>query len=218
MIFAGQRADLLGHRDRLLRVLPELRAVVEQRCAELAREAERFGEGLHEIGERIVTGGAALLLRRRRRERRRTTGSHVGHRQQYLHERDSVGIAVMDAHDHRAAAAVILDHVELPARPRRIERRRRKAADERLQLALAGRPRKRHVNHVVIEIEVGGGLPERAGRRFNGTLKETTEPDEPLGNHGAQRIDGHRLREREHGADHHQVARTIHPQPRGVHR
>ena len=55
-------------------------------------------------------------------------GARVRHRQHDAHQRDAVGIAMVDAHDERAAAVVVVDEVELPHRTRRIERRGGEAA------------------------------------------------------------------------------------------
>ena len=198
-------------------MLPELGSVVEQRRAELLCKAQRVGEGLHEITEHVVTVCRALGFRGSG-ERRRSAGGDVRHRKEDLHERDAVGVAMVDADDDRAAAVVVLDDVELPQRPYGIERRGGESAYERLQLALAGSAGKRDMNDVMIEIEVVGGLPERGRRRLHGTLKEAAKAHEALGHHSLHGIQADRLREGEHGADHHQVARTIHPQPCGIDR
>jgi hypothetical protein len=215
---ARQRANLFRQGNGLSRVLPELGAVVEQRCAEPFGKVQRVGQWLNEITESVVAVGCALAFRRRSRERRRPAGRDIGHRKEHLYKRDTVRVAMVDADDHRAPACVVLDDVELPQRPRRIERRAGKPAYERLQLTLSCGAGKRHVDHVVIEIEFVGRLPECGRRRLHGPLQKAPETHEALGHNGLQRIHADRLREREHGADHHQVARTVHPQPCGVDR
>ena len=91
-----------------------------------------------DFAQRVVAA-FPRLPERRRLHRRRAVRSGVGHRQQHLDERDAVGVAVVDAHDHRAAPRRSCRRVVLPHRPRRVERRGREAAHERLQL-LPSRP------------------------------------------------------------------------------
>jgi len=73
---------------------------------------------------------------------------------QHLDERDTVGVAVMDARDHRAAPGEIVHDVVLPHRPRRVERRRRKAAHERLQFLPARLAGQRDPHDVIADVDV----------------------------------------------------------------
>ncbi len=98
--------------------------------------------------------GARLRLLRR-----------VGQRKQHLHEREPVRVAVMDARDQHAAAAVVLDDMKLPERVRMIERRRGQLADEGLELGLVRRARQRRDAHVPVDVEILVGFPPRAARR-----------------------------------------------------
>ena len=101
-----------------------------------ATPAAREADGLHrQVGERLDDGvrqpvapssSSALRLRERWRRRR----AAVGDRQHHRDQRDAVGDAVVDARDQRAVLAVeFFDQMELPQRPRRIERRRGELAD-----------------------------------------------------------------------------------------
>ena len=75
------------------------------------------------------------------RHGRRTVRGRIGHRQHDAHQRNTIGVAMVNAHDERAAALVAVDQVELPPRTRRIERRGGEARYEVLQFAPAGRGR-----------------------------------------------------------------------------
>ena len=199
-------------------MLPEVDAALDQRGADLERDTHRVGDGLHEIAERILLRRALLRLGGGRFEYGRAVRCHVGHRQQHLDERDAVGVAVVNANDDRAAAVVALDQVELPERPGRIERRPGEPRDERLELLLARGTRQRDVNQVMLDVEVVGRLPKGAGRRLHRPLAEAPEPEKPFLDRPSQRARRHSLREREHRADHHQVARMVHPEPSRVDR
>ena len=95
------------------------------------------GERLdHRIGQPVafvrVVGAAPLAPRR--------IDAAIGDRHHHRDQRDAVADAVVDAHDQRAAALVVLDQVELPQRMRRVERRAWPVRRTRLQrgaLALA---------------------------------------------------------------------------------
>ena len=86
------------------------------------------------------------------------------HRQQHADQRDAVGDAVMDADDHRLAAVVVVDQLELPQRPRRIERGRRQPAREALQVLGRALARQRDAHEVQVEVEVVVLFPVVAGR------------------------------------------------------
>ena len=115
------------------RPAPRSSSVEPMLCAVLITSATGWTKAA--IGE----SPASALARRRRieRHRRRPVGRSVGHRKHHAHERNAVGVAVMDPRDQRAAAVVVLDEMELPHRPCRIERRGDQARHERLQFALA---------------------------------------------------------------------------------
>ena len=94
----------------------------------------------------------------------------VGQRQQHLHQRDAVGVAVVDARDQRRATVVALDQVELPQRPVLVERAwmragRRIASSARFCAAAVAAPGSAAEAHVPVEVEIGVVLPRRAGRR-----------------------------------------------------
>ena len=59
-ISRGQRAALLGQRDRLRRVLPDRDALLDQRRADLARGLHHAGERLREQRRDVVLAGARL--------------------------------------------------------------------------------------------------------------------------------------------------------------
>ena len=88
-------------------VAPTFRAIAStpESGAEQLRRADRRFAALRGAAARAASP-AALAVR-------------VGHRQHHLDQRDAVGVAVVDAHDDRAAAVVVLDEVELPQRASR---------------------------------------------------------------------------------------------------
>ena len=103
----------------------------------------------------------------------------------------------MNASDHRAAVGEIVDDTELPQRMRRIERRRNESRDERLKLRGCRLSRQCDAYNVAIEIKCRVAFPKCAATRFDGALAESRE-------------------NQQHAADHHQIRRTIHPQPSGI--
>jgi hypothetical protein len=142
----------------------------------------------------------------------------VGHRHQHAHERDTVGIAVMDACDQRAAPCKMLDQMELPQGPRTIERRCGKLAHERLQLASACVSGQRDALDVVTERETRDAFPVGDAEALHRTLAEPVELEEALAEDAHQPIETDAIGEQQHRADHHQIARPVHPQPCGVDR
>ena len=103
-------------------------ALLDQRRPDLARGAHDARQRRQQLAQRVVGRVGALARLRRERHRRRAVGRRVRHRQHDAHQRDAVGVAVVDAHDERAAAVVVVDQVELPHRARGIERRASRAA------------------------------------------------------------------------------------------
>ena len=109
--------------------------------------------------QRIV-GFLALARLRRERHRGRAVGRRIRHREHDAHQRDAIGVAMVNAQDERAATLVVIDQVELPRRVRRIERRRGQAGDEVLQFAPAATAGKRRLHDVPLDIEMRVGFPE----------------------------------------------------------
>ena len=70
----------------------------------------------------------------------------------------------------------------------------------------------------MVEVEFGVRLPERAGGCLDGAHAETLEHQEAIADDLAQAPKREPFAEHQHAADHHQVVRTIHAQPRGVDR
>jgi hypothetical protein len=93
---------------------------------------------------------------------------------------------VVDAQDQRAAALVVVDEMELPARAARVERRRREARHQRLQLALARGGRQRRVHDVPVEVELEVGVPEREPGDLDRPLPEAAEHEEALVDHALE--------------------------------
>jgi len=151
---------------------------------------------------------------------RRIAGG-IGQRQQHLHQRDAVRIAMVDARDHRRTALVTLHQVELPQWLGRVQRAGGELAGEALQrlllrggAMLARQPRQAHV-----PVEVEGLVlhPLRAGGAFHRLLPEPRICQEALFDHPLEPCQRHRFAEHQHAGDHHRVGRPLHPQPRGVH-
>jgi hypothetical protein len=85
----------------------------------------------------------------------------VGQRQKHARERDSIGDAVVDTHDHRHPGAEAVDQIPIPQRLAAIQRTRDQVADELLERTLVAGRRKREVVDVKIEVEVRIILPRR---------------------------------------------------------
>ncbi len=136
---------------------------------DLAHHLHHAGDRLQQLRERIVGSLAPIArVRGEKRHRRRAVRRGVGHRHHHPHERDAVRVAVMDAHDQRAAAREILDQVKLPQRPRRIERPAREPAHQRLQLLRSRAAGQRHRR--------GRGRRSRNPARFPSTRRRAAAP------------------------------------------
>ena len=122
----------------------------------------------------------------------------------------------MNARDDRAAACEIVDQMKLPHRSRRIERRRDQLRDQRFELARARTSSQRRAHHMVIEIEARIVFPECRGRRFDRALTEAPEHEKSFGKDRFQSRKRETLPKQQHPANHHEIRRAIHPQPRGV--
>jgi hypothetical protein len=124
---------------------------------------------------------------------------------------------MVNAEDDRAAPAKILDDVISPQRMGGIERLAQEPADERLQLARPGPARQPGRDDVVRKIECRIGLPVGRPVRVHRPLAEARVAQEmPADRRGDPRVVD-AVAQRHDRADHHQVVRPVHPQPRGVH-
>ena len=113
--------------------------------------------GLYRRGDRAKPAPPAALARRRDPR----VGVRIGQREQHARERDPIGDAVVDAHDHRRPGAEAFDQVPIPERLVAIQRTRDQVADELLERALVPRGGYREVVDVKIEVEVRIILPGR---------------------------------------------------------
>ena len=213
-----QRGPLPDERQRLVGFRPQFDALLDQRRPDLARGAHDARQRREQLAQHVVVRVGTLARLRREGHRRRAVGRRVRHRQHDADQRDAVRVAMVDAHDDRAAAVVVVDEEELPHRARGIERRRRELRHELLEFLAARAARKRRVDDVALDVEVLVGLPVRARGRLDGALLEPAEHEEALGDHPPQARDRETLVHQQHAADHHQVLRPVHAQPRGVDR
>jgi len=89
-------------------------------------------------------------------------------------------------------------------------------ADEGLELRLSGTARQCDALEVIRDIEFVVGLPGAAARGPHRALTKALETQEAIGQRLLQAREGDALAKDQHAADHHQIARPIHPQPRGI--
>ena len=122
----------------------------------------------------------------------------------------------MNTRDDRAAAREIVDQMKLPHRSRRIERHRYQSRDQRFELARSRPSGEGDTHHMMIEIELRIGFPERRGGRLDRALTESPEHEESFGENRFQSRKREALAKQQHPANHHQIRRAIHPQPCGV--
>jgi hypothetical protein len=194
--------------------MPDGDAFFDQRRPGLSRKLKSTGERPHRFGERIV--GRALARWRRYRPRSSPGAIGVGQRQHHLDQRDTIGVAMMDAHDQCAAAVEAFDQVKPPQRPAGIERCASQRADEGLELRLSGAARQHDSLQVIREIELVVGLPVAACRGLQRALTKAPEAQKAVGQRLVQPRERDALAKNQHAANHHQIARPIHPQPCGV--
>ena len=151
---SGERRDareFARDAERMARELGRLLGVL--------REIDRARERMRRLPHRPAAGdprrarssrpsqaSASSLRPRAQRRRRRGAGDRsgrirlgVGERQEHADHRHAVGIAVVDAKDHGAAALEALDEMELPERVVAVEVGARELRDQGLELA-PGRP------------------------------------------------------------------------------
>jgi hypothetical protein len=210
------RHEQLGERLRIVdRRRGELGGVarVRQRLDALVRDGSRRAR--HRLDEAHQPAARAALCRRDPRVRL----SAVGQREQHARERDAVGDAVVDPHQHRAARPVVVDQVDLPRRPAPVERHRNAIADELLQRAPVVRSGQRHVVEVQLGVELVVVLPARGRERraLDRALAEAVKArHDPLAEHGPAPPPVDRLVEPQDAVDDHQVRRPVHVQPRRV--
>lgn len=142
----------------------------------------------------------------------------VGQREQHTRERDAVGDAVVQAREHRRAACVTLDQMDLPQRHVARQRQRDLLGDVLLQLRVAARRRQARVDEVIRHVEVTVRPPRPAQQpALHHALPEAGEAvDEPFLQQAFDRTRRRKGIEREHAVDDHQVLGPVHPQPGGV--
>jgi hypothetical protein len=176
-IVAHQRdfADVVGHRGRqarqigrLLRVVPDVDRLAEQRPGPFDGGREgRFERRQDRIPDVALALARACFLAGRDCAGRgldRRVGGFVGKRLHDADQRDAVGDAVVDAHDHRRAAEVVVDELELPQRLAGIERLADHLGHQFLQFRLSAFAGQGGAQHMRFEFEIGVVFPERAGR------------------------------------------------------
>jgi hypothetical protein len=144
----------------------------------------------------------------------------VGHPEQHPHQRDAVGDAVVDPGHHRAAAAVVLDVLELPQRLREVERRAHERADHLLQLGLA--PGVGQGDPLQVRAQVEGRVvhparPDAGDRRLDDLLPEAVERQQPVLDERLELGEVELVVEGHHPGDEHQVGGVLHVQPGRVH-
>src|SRR5438094_10270247 len=71
---------------------------------------------------------------------------------------------------------------------------------------------------MAIEIEGRIALPKRSACRFNGALTKAAEDQETLANDLLEPLERNLFAKQQDAANHHQIRRTIHPQPSGIDR
>ena len=163
---------------------------------------------------------AAIVFRRRLPLAGRRVHAAVGDRQHHRDQCDAVADAVVHAGDQCAATFVAVDQVELPERVRRVERRVRQFADERLQrlaLALAAFAVELLMQHVALQVEAVVADPARTHRVPHDLLAEALVLEQLVFDALAQRRVRDAGLQQPDADDHHQVHVVVHPQPGGVH-
>ena len=178
--FARDLAAFLRQHRGQGRVAVHLHALLDHLAAEL-HVALRRADAARDVG--------AVLLQPGLRRSLPLAGSRrgVGERQQHLHQRDAVGIAVVDARDQRRTAVVALDQVELPQRPAGIQRRGGELADEALQCALAARPGNAVSCTCQSRSKSSSVCQNAPAARVDGLLAEARGSQETLLDHAPQR-------------------------------
>src|SRR5262249_452830 len=179
----GKRGALFRQSNGFGRVLPKRDAFLEYGRTCLESKFQSTGNGLEQLRDRIIGVGIVLFRRRRRRPRSVPSAVSIRHRQRYLDESNSVGVAVMDAHDQRTATVEALDQMELPQRSRVIEWRAHQLAHQGLQLRSACSTPKRDTLDMRRDIEILVGFPIGAHRSLNYPLAEAAEAKETLVEH-----------------------------------
>ncbi len=88
---------------------------------------------------------------------------------------------MVDARDDGAAAPIIFDQLELPQRPRMIQRRGSEFADMGFELGLAGPGGQLGHAHMPVEVEFRVGFPESRGTVVDRLLAKARIGQEALG-------------------------------------
>ena len=157
---------------------------------------------------------------RREGHRRRPVGTGVGHRQHHAHERDAVGVAVVDAARsarcrRRSCRRGGTATAGAPDRAAWLARRDTSV----LQLARGRRGAGSAVCTTCRSMSKCRSVSQNAmPATSTGALAEALEHQEALLDHAAQARRATPLAEQQHAADHHEVVRAVHAQPRGVDR
>ncbi len=122
---------------------------------------------------------------------------------------------MVDAHQHGAAATVVLHQMDLPQRPLAVQRLHGQCADQVLQRGLlAGfRSGQFGAHHMARDVEIPVLDPGGAGRVFHHLLAKAPVLEQAALHPLAQGFVRNAGRERPHAHDHHQVAGRIHAQP-----
>ncbi|RDI55111.1 hypothetical protein DES45_11055 [Microvirga subterranea] len=123
----------------------------------------------------------------------------------------------MDAPDDGSAALVVLDDVELPQRPVRIERACGLLRHETLQLVLAARIREPRARDVARDIETRVVDPIRRAGAALDPLPEAVEPQKAGADDALEEIEIDGRLKLENADDLHEVVGPIHAQPRRIH-
>jgi len=100
----------------------------------------------------------------------------------------------------------------------KVERLAREAANERLQFLRCRAPGERYRNHVIVDREIGRAFPKRYPGPLHRPLQKSRKAQETSFDDAPHALDPDRPEEHHHARDHHQVAGTVHAQPRGVDR
>ena len=162
-----QGGQFVGDADAVLAVIDDLPRIQEQieilepgARAEIDRRDHGLGHGFDNLAPGVVLVVEPGRLRHCRFGR---IGRVAGERVYDADQRDAVGDGMVDAHDQRGTASVLLDEVIAPQRPTMVERRGNEFGREFLQfllVALAGQGR---AVQMVIDIEVFVVFPPGPG-------------------------------------------------------
>ena len=140
---------------------------------------------------------------------------HHGHGD--AHQRHAVGHRVMAAKDERRAALVVFHDVDRPQRTIWIEGLGRELADELLERLLVAASRQPHASDVMPDVEILVIAPVEAGRRQLHLLAITPVAQQSIGDLLLDPVERDRTLQQPYGHDHHEIGRTVHPQPSRVH-